>query len=301
MANRTLCGSWSWHRLCLTLVLPAVLAAGCGFAGFAYDHAESVTLLWADRYIDLSPDQRMLAHSELAHFYAWHRQNELPDYAAFASEAEWRLAAVDRGRALGATDVAWLEDGIRARWQRAVEAAAPGLTDLVLSVRPDQLPRLEHAFAVNDARYESDFVSGTRAHQLAARDRKILERLEYWFGDFTEEQRRILVTALDSEPYDPVLWLAERQSREREFVALVDEIARTHPARAEVEESLKRYAARLSTSPDATRARYIERLDQANRAVWLKTLELLTPGQRAHAEGRLENWVRDLRDWSQPS
>lgn len=277
----------SWTLAALgTLVLGL---SACGAVKMAYNNGESLALLWANRYLDLDPNQDALARERVHAWFHWHRTTQLPEYALLAADIKKRVSTP-----VTASEVSALESQIQLRWLHAVQHALPDAADLALTLRPAQLIKMTAKFASNDEKYRSQWVDVSVSHRNDLRYQKMLNRIEYWYGTFSPEQRASVRRAVESQPVDARLWLAEREDREKELLGLLRRIAEQRPSRDEVIRLLGDYMARLNTSPDATRRAYIEALDQSNRELYVLVANLATVRQREHAALKLQSWIDDL-------
>jgi hypothetical protein len=271
-------------------MLLGLTLTGCGAVKIAYDHGETVVMLWVDRYIDLDQTQEAMARQRVTAFFAWHRATQLPEYIELAarlqSEAE-RPVALD--------EVNKLEGELRERGYRSLNRALPDLTDIALSLRPEQLTKTAEKFNDNDRQYREDFVDVRQEKRRRDRYEKWLDRVEYWYGTFSAEQRDALRRLTDVQPDDPALWLVERQAREHELIALLTHIARDKPPRDEVTNDLAAFARRMETSPDPTRRAYYEALRASGRAIWVAVSAMATQEQRRHAANELSSWIDDMK------
>ncbi len=274
----------------LTAAALSAALSGCGAVKIAYDHGETFAMFWLGRYVDLDATQDDLARERVRQFLYWHRKNELPDYVKLAeslqSEALTGISAADQLK---------IEGALRERGYRALNRGLPDFADLALSLRPEQLDRTREKFRDNDRQYKEDFIDGSAEKRNRERAEKWQERIEYWYGDLTEEQRNILKGLSDAQPIDATLMLAERQSRETEFVELLKNIARDKPARGDVMLQLAAFARRCETSPDVKRRAYLENLHQSNASIWVKMSNLANPEQRQHAYKKLGEWISDMK------
>jgi hypothetical protein len=269
--------------------LAALLVAGCGAVKLAYEDGDTFTMFWVARYISLDAAQEAFARPRVEAWFHWHRTTQLPDYAHFAIDLQQRV----RGP-VTAAEMDEVQSQVRGRWHRMVDRATPDLADLALTLRTDQLPRIEKKFAANDATYQSDFVDASSPRRKKDLFNKELDRVEYWYGSLSAEQKAQLRKQTDALPIDPALWLAERQAREKEILALLRQVIEQKPPRETVIESLRSYALRLETSPDPGRRAYIDKLNKANLAMYLDIANMASPEQREHAADKLGDWIQDF-------
>ena len=93
--------------LWIVVALISALLEGCSALRLTYPQAD-VFLSWRARtYFDLDRDQRQDFGTRLERLLAWHRYEQLPDYAAFLTTA---IAKAEPG--LKREDILWFVDGI---------------------------------------------------------------------------------------------------------------------------------------------------------------------------------------------
>ena len=280
-------------RLVLNWLLAGVICAtlsGCGAVKLAYDHGETFAMFWIGRYLDLDPPQEILVHERLQAFIAWHRRSELPDYVELARALQNEAAS-----GITSAEQAALEQQLRERAYRALNRALPDLADIALTLRVDQFGKMRDKFADNDREYKEDFIDVTSARRNRDRADKWRERIEYWYGDLNNQQRATLDALSDAQPIDPVVALAERQSREADSIAVLTRIAQSKPSRGDAMQQLAALARRLEGSPDPKRRAYLEAVRVSNSAIFVRMANLATPEQRQFAVKRLGDWIADMQ------
>jgi len=201
-----------WGRA-LLLVVCAPLAS-CSATRLAYDNADTAVRFMASSYFDLNHEQAEELRLRIVQFHQWHRQNELPAYAALMRGASERAR-----RGITAEDVAWGLSNVRARYRKfaakAVEDAAPVLATLA----PAQVAALEHRFAENNQKYAKEFLAADVEKRRRAQAKRMLERFRDFAGDLTAEQEaRIERFALAHEGH-VALRFEDRQHLQRDVVA----------------------------------------------------------------------------------
>ncbi len=272
----------------------AFATAACGMIKIGYQNADTVGLLWIDRYLDLTSEQQAWVKPRLRELVAWHRTTQLPDYAAFAARLQ-KLAE----RPITAAEVTALGKQLKQRADTAVEHALPVAADLALRLTPDNISAMEEKFADNDDKFRDDnYVDGDVVKQQKARYEKTLDRVEEWYGRLNRDQRAELRKLSDARPLDNDILLAERQRRERELVALLTRVQREKPSRAAVVDLMRKYSERFEFSPDRDRRAFQESLRKATEAMDAAIHNLATPAQRERAIGKLQDWIDDFTSLS---
>jgi hypothetical protein len=275
---------------CLLALLVTATLCGCGAVKLAYDHGETFAMFWIGRYIDLDSQQQILVHERLQAFIDWHRRTQLPDYVLLARSLQEQAA-----NGITGAEQAALEGELRERGYRALNRALPDLADIALALRVDQLNKMREKFADNDREYKEEYIEVSSAKRNRDRADKWRERIEYWYGELTAQQRATLDALSDAQPIDPAIALAERQSREADSLAVLTRIAQTKPSRGETIQQLAALARRLEVSTDPKRRAYLEAVRASNSSVYVQMANLMTAEQRQYAVKRLGDWIADMQ------
>ena len=280
----------------LTLILLAGLfLQGCSAVRLGYGNADSLARWWLDKYIDMAPEQDALVRERLARFHAWHRKSQLPDYVALLRQGQKFVA----GRPVAA-DALSLGDGIIRRSRTLAEQATPDIADFLLAVSAGQIERMAGHMAEKNADYarEAQLADG-ESGQRKARYKRLLERAEYWFDDFSGAQQEALRQLVDGQGTGSQFWYEERLRRQHDWLTLVRQVQREHPPREQVIQMLRDYAARFDLPGDPARLAQAIALRRASAEIAVAIHAITTAAQRAHAEHKLDELIRDFTELSQ--
>jgi len=284
----------SLPRLLLIPIL-CVLLQGCSAVRLGYGNADSLARWWIDQYVDLSPEQDGLVRERLLRFHAWHRKTQLPDYA--------ELLRQGRAFATGqptAKDALALSEGIIRRGRTMADQAAPDIADFLASIGPAQIERMSARFAEKNADFAKEAKLGeNEAAQRTVRYKRLLERAEYWFGDFNDTQQAALRQLVEGQNPGTRFWYDERLRRQREWLDLVRKVQSERPPRERTTQCLRDYAAGFDLPVDPARLPQALALRRASADLAVAIHALTTPAQRAHAQQRIDDLIRDLTELSQ--
>jgi hypothetical protein len=284
----------SLPRLLLIPIL-CVLLQGCSAVRLGYGNADSLARWWIDQYVDLSPEQDGLVRERLLRFHAWHRKTQLPDYA--------ELLRQGRAFATGqptAKDALALSEGIIRRGRTMADQAAPDIADFLASIGPAQIERMSARFAEKNADFAKEAKLGeNEAAQRTVRYKRLLERAEYWFGDFNDTQQAALRQLVEGQNPGTRFWYDERLRRQREWLDLVRKVQSERPPRERTIQRLRDYAAGFDLPVDPARLPQALALRRASADLAVAIHALTTPAQRAHAQQRIDDLIRDLTELSQ--
>jgi hypothetical protein len=283
-------------RRIIGLALVALALTGCSVVRLAYDQAPTLAYWWIDSYVDLNAEQTPMVRDALERWLAWHRRSQLPEYAALLARAQRELAQPTTAAAMCA-----LANEVERRLDIAVDAAAPALAELVLSLTPEQLRHLERQVTKKAAEVRADFAQPDPAERRAKSFKRTLERYENFYGTLDPAQRERLAALLAASPFDADRWQAERSLRNREMVqTLASTIAAGRgtdrdAALALAQAAVRTIAERAVRSPRPDYRAYQQRLLQDNCALVATMHNHMKPEQRQHLRSKLKGWENDLR------
>jgi hypothetical protein len=272
-------------RLLLAATLLLLLQA-CSAVRVVYNQADSVLAWMADDYFDFDAAQKQDFHARLAPLLAWHRREQLPDYAKLLAEASQRL---QRGAAR--EDAHWLIDGVQGRYRIMAMKAAPDITDLLHGLHPGNLKALERQFdRVNHKFAREHRLNGTPDEQRRERLERTVKRIRDWTGPLTSNQLERIGVLNDAVPNTDALRQQDRQRRQKEFIAMLKQRGN----KAEFTRTLTAWLAdwEKGRTPE-TRAALQESYDK-RIALYLEVERMLTAEQRAHLQQRLRGYIADI-------
>lgn len=269
----------------------AILIAACSSLRLAYNNGDTLLYWWLDAYVDFDREQKADVKQDIDEFFHWHRKTQLQDYIQLLQRAQRQL----RGNVTAADLMADYED-IWGRTEALLLRSAPDIAELALSLKPEQLANMEQKFAKNNKEFRNKNMKGDAEDQNKYRFKKSMEQFELWFGDFSREQEAIIRRASDARPLDNALWLDERMRRQLKILTLARKIMREKPSKEVathwVEELIRSGFDRFGFSE---RKAFFDNYTQSTVELVHTVVQIATPEQKAHAQKRMDGWIRDLQ------
>ena len=276
----------------LCLLTCIVVLTACSSVKFAYNQGDTLLYWFIDAYVDLDSGQAPVVKADISQLIKWHRKTQLGDYSQFLVKAQGQLA----NNNLGLADLKADYKDIKTRTETVAYKALPELTDLALSVKPEQIANIEEKFRKNNETYRKKFVSIDNDKKQKLRYKKSMEQFELWFGSFSGEQEAILRKASDARPLDNQLWLDERIIRQKKIVAALREIQtkklNKEATSALISGLLKDIFGRFD-SPE--RKPFFDAYIDGTLNLTLTAIKIATPVQKAHAQKRMQGWIDDFK------
>ena len=288
MAVQTEKISTGFNRAAVILVA-VVLLAGCTVARLGYEMLPWFGLWQLERHLSLDSAQRHLSSERLDALHAWHRQTQMPRYAALIESGIGRI-----DQPLAASDLAAWRAQMFGMWHAPAQRIAPDLADLALTLRPAQIDRLERRLADSTAELRRKYLGGSEPDRLDARIGRWQERMEWLLGDLTAEQRTALRKLAAERPSDETAWLDERQARSDRLVRLLRRIESERPAREQAIVWSSAFLADFWQSDDPARARRLAANSENGDQVAAAMLNTATRAQRDHLRAKLRDIEQDV-------
>jgi len=272
-----------------TLALAACLLAACSAVTTGYNNAPTLITWWADRYFDLDADQETLLKERLRNLRAWHRTQQLPDYARLFAEVQARV----KGQVEPA-DVAWLYDEGVKRLRILAERAAPQAAELATYLRPENIAALEKKLAENNAEYEKDYIAAPLEDRQDKRYERLLKEAERWYGGFSREQKEHIRALSDALPANYPLVLEGRKRRQGELVAILKAASAKSIPQDETARRLTRWITEYESNRSPAFRDFALRYRAEAQKMFAAIANLATPEQKLAADKNVQRYRDDF-------
>ena len=267
-----------------------LLHTGCSALRLGYGQAPDLAYWWLDARADLDDVQTPRLRAQLADFFAWHRQTQLPDYAALLERWQADVAADTTPERACAV---WGE--VRKRIDSAVERALPGAAELALSLSPAQLRHMERHNAESNQKFRDDFLQSDPAKRLREAVKRTVERIESAYGALDDTQTALVTQWVARSPYDPEAAFTERERRQQDLLATLRRLTAERADKAQAVAALRAYLERSQRSPREKHRAYADALLQYNCSFSAAVHNATSAEQRQAAAQRLKGWEGDFR------
>jgi hypothetical protein len=263
------------------------LVAACSFTRFGYNQADTIVSWMVNDYFDLDAQQKQDFQKRFDRLYAWHRQEQLPEYAVFMKTAR---ARVQHG--LTREDVLWFVDNLRSRVRMTARKAGPDAAALLATITPAQIENLQRKWDKDNAKYVKEHkVKGTPDERNEAEARRMVKHFKEWLTPLNSDQENRVVALVRELPQIEQFRYTERLRRQKEFMDVL----------AQRGEDRERFTARvtdwLANWDKGRSAEEQKRLDAwwAKRAdVFVAMERMMTADQRTVALQRMQNYIEDF-------
>lgn len=277
------------------MLLAGSLLTGCSALRLGYGNGPQLAWWWIDGYFDFASSQTADVKRGIGRWFEWHRATQLPEYAALLAAAQAQVLEPTT-----AAQACQWQARVRTLAEPALQRAVAEFAEIVPGLGEPQFRHLEqkHAKAIDEMRDE--FLQPDLAERQRASVERAVERAERVYGRLAEPQRRVIAQGVAASPFDPELWLKERQRRQRDALQTLRRLAADKPDRDTRVAALRGLLERSERSPDAGYRAYQVRLGDYNCALAAQIHNATTPAQRLKARENLKGWEDDLRSLLAP-
>ena len=195
--------------LCLSL-------AGCSMVRLAYDNAPWLLMREADKRLDLTTEQEDRLQADFERYFLAHRGTRLPHVVQALKAARVRLAT-----GLSEEDWNWVHSTFQALYKQTLNELIPVVAPYLTELNEDQLRHLdEHLDARNQA-FRDEFIDADYETRYAARIEYLVDKLEPWVGELTEQQLDMVTRRRAEMPDSAALWLDYTARQQRSLIASI--------------------------------------------------------------------------------
>ncbi len=214
------------------LMALAFLLTACNALKLGYENLPRLVEWQVDNYLDLDDEQEALVTRKAKDIQRWHRQNLLPVYAEFLHRVEEELRTPVTVRQVAE----WRQTVVRG-WLPVADQLAPAVAEVALTLRPEQLAHLRRAIVKANEKAAAEYRPSDPAKRHEARYKRLVKRSESFFGDISDEQKRLIRESAASMAANEDAWWQARVARQAAIVELLAGLATEKPA---ADEAVKR-------------------------------------------------------------
>jgi hypothetical protein len=271
-------------RICL-LAACAVSLAGCNLLYLGYPQLDTYAAWMADEYFDLDLRQKQEFRTRFDRLHAWHRYEQLPDYAAFLTETRTRL---DRG--LTRDDFLWAVGGVQERYRTIMLRSADDAAVVLATLSPEQVQTLQRQFDKDNKKFVREYrLEGSIEERRRAAVKRTLSRVRDWTGGLTPEQEKSITAMARELPLIHGLRYEDRMRRQREFMQLLR--SRDDPKLAA---QLRDFLVNWEEGRDPRYDRMFKESTEKQAELYVAVARMLTPAQRAAVTRKLQGYIDDF-------
>ncbi len=252
---------------------------------FGYNQADHLTYWWLDRFVDFNDVQKPRAREALAEWFAWHRREHLPGYAALLANSQ-NLVQED----ITAERTCGLWNDLRGYMDSAFERVLPTTAEITLTLTPRQIENIEQRYAKINEEFREEHLEGDAAKRLKKSIMRTAERAEFFYGKLDAAQKGLIARWVTRSPYEVNIWNTERHRRQQDLVQVLRRLNAENSTRDKAQVALQAYVERVYRSPDDGYRRYSEQ-------VWIYNCDFVATLHNTTTATQRKNAVKKVKDW----
>jgi hypothetical protein len=272
-----------------------VLMTGCTAVRLGYNNGPQLAWWWLDNYVDFSREQAPPVREALDRWFEWHRPTQLPEYATFLAAAQKAVVAPTT-----ATEVCRWQAAVRDQIEPAIDRALVHAADVLPTLGEAQFKHIEQRYAKGLDEMREEFLQPDPAARLKQSIKRARERSEQLYGRLDELQLRVIAAGVAASPFDPQVWMAERQRRHRDTMQTLRRLAADKADRDQRLAALRALTERMERSSNPDYRAYQQKLADYNCTLAAQVHNATTPVQRQRARDKLKGWEDDMRALASP-
>jgi hypothetical protein len=270
----------------LGLLLLLLAIAACSGTRVVYNQLDWLVVWQVKKYFDLDEAQEQDLRERVGRQLAWHRETQLPRYAALSEDLGHALAVEP-----GPEYFAGILAGTQVFWADFMGHAVPDAAAFLAGLSDAQVEQLFEKIEENNRELAEEYAGDTAAIRRDRRERAIIRSVSRLTGRLNGPQQA-LVRDYSGRMHDLSLaWLDRRRDWQQEFRAALEIRDNTI--------ELERRLAPLLLDPDRNDPPAYRLLVEENQQVVFEMLSALsaelTPRQRDRFQKRLLGYARDFR------
>ena len=278
----------------MVLLLPAL--SGCSALRLGYANGPQLAWWWIDGYFDFSREQAPQVKQALDKWFDWHRNSQLPEYVTLLTSARQQLLAP----ATPAIVCRW-QDRVREQLEPALARAVGDFADIVPGLGDSQFKHLEQKYAKLIDEMRANFLQADAAERQRESLKRALERAERVYGNLDDAQLRVIAAGVAASPFNPEMWLVERQRRQRDTLQVLRRLVAERSDRDKRIAALRALVERTERSPNPEYRAYQLKLSEYNCALASQIHNATTLSQRQKARDNVKGWEDDLKSLIAPA
>ena len=277
------------------VVLALLLLPACSAIKLGYQQLPTLSYWWLDSTVSFSGNQTTAAKESIDKLYQWHRQEELPGYAALLQRtADLSAGPVQPGQLCRVVEE--VQTRLDTLMRQAVVQAAP----VAMALGPRQLSHLARQWERQNEEGEKEWLQGDSEARMERRLDKALSRYNSFYGELNTAQINLVKTQLVQSPWTAEWGRRDRQRRQQDLLSTLQRITQNNLTQAQAEAQLWGVWQRWLQPPDSGQRAVVQSLSQRACENLAQLHNTATSEQRVRVSRRLRAYERDLLDLNRP-
>lgn len=268
-----------------------LLLQGCSAVKLGYNQLPTIAYWWLDAHLSFSDAQTPEVRQRLEQLHQWHRQQELPVYAAWLGTVTSQSSG-----ALSEQESCKLWDDAQRLLERTVRETIRQAAPMTLQLGPQQLQHLARHWDRKNEEWEDEWLRGSAKTRLERRVERAIDRYADFYGPLTRTQETLIRQQLQQSAWTPEWGRRDRQRRQQDLMSTLQRLQQGERSPAQAETALLGVWQRWLQPPQAQDQQIITDLTRQACRQLAELHNTTSPEQRQRAARRLRAYERDLRE-----
>jgi hypothetical protein len=267
------------------VVVLCIFLAACSGTRFVYNQLDWVMVWYLNGYFSLDSGQKDQLRDSVTRNLEWHRETQLPEYAAYS-----RQLGLDSAGTLTTETLELRYERLIKLFDELVVHALPDVSAFFLSLSDEQVDEFIENLEDNNKELWDEYGGETPEQRIERREKAAFKGFKRVIGRLNDEQKELIRAYMANMHDVSEYWIESRRRWQLEFRELIIE----RPAEPEFSDRLN--ALMLDPNRDDDPA-YRRKVDENRLNFFALTAALsgtLTDRQRERFQKRITNYAEDF-------
>lgn len=268
------------------ILILSLFLSGCNQISFFYDYADWYIMYKIDDYFDITDAQEDFLDPKIDQLHAWHRKEEVPRIIKFLEQVK-----IEVKNGFSEKNLPWIENEYKKMRMRINQKLGDDMALFLSSLNTEQIryfeKKLEESNREHDNRPERSY-----DEWLERRQNRTIDRLEDWYGDLTEKQKKAVLSNIKFVRQDHASHNIQRRELQKRIIKLLYKKKTTN----EIRDYVTNWFMDPSIFSTTDYNEEIEKRKTTWMDYWIKLNQILTQKQKQHALNKLQDYIDDLKD-----
>lgn len=271
---------------CLVLLITA-----CSTVRFAYNQGDTLIRWWVDDHIGLTAEQEFLTRELLEQQFWWHRTEQLADVSKTLEQLRLQL-----NRPLSTQEVSQFSDDLKKYIYAIAKKATPDAAKIFVTLQNNQIEKMQKRMQKGNEKFAKEWLAPNIEKQNKVRADKVIDRVEWLFGNINKEQEEKIRQHIKNNPLDMNMVYQERLRRQNDLIKIVKSINQNKLNQQQAEDLLTVYMKNFEYGTSKEQQDFGKK--RAAIGVQLSSFitQIMSNDQRKYASGRVETWALDVQE-----
>lgn len=284
-------GTPIYTTLRMVLLLSLALVIGGCTTKLAYNYLDWAITWKVQRFVSLEGEQKEQTKQAIQKFHSWHRETQLPQYAAYLTSLQGRLNA---GK-LSAADIHAETDKIQLLLDQSLEYVLPDAVAVLNQLSQAQTEELLRNIAEEREEYVEEYVDISTKEQWQKRYDKFNKHFKDWLGKRNKKQiKQIKAWVKSIEPY-----AAQTAKQQEVWEQQIAKVLAQRDDKEALEKGLRTLMFYRTDNWDKELKGIMDRNQERTYSLIADLLNNMSDKQRQHLNKKIDDFVQIFTELSQ--